>query len=213
MMLGPRTQSSPISPSGTGWPFSPINLSSTPGSGRPTETSVLGHSTLVCAIVGEHSVIPNPLCSTRPNSFSVADLIAGSSGAPDEEMMRRAGNLNDSSFLIFAYSINWPNIAGTPSTTVKRSFSIEERPATGSKRGGRYRVARHGKADGVGHGQNSIQAIIGSERADFRGHRRDEQDVLVRQHDALGDTGGARGGDEGGATTGRVGVDSLGSRR
>src|ERR1700683_2252303 len=103
MMLGPRTCSSPTSPSGTERPSLPTNLPSPPGKTLPIEVSVRGDSGRVIAIVGEHSVTPYPLCSTIPNRDSVPDFVAASRGAPEEVIIRRAGKFRDDIFLNLAY--------------------------------------------------------------------------------------------------------------
>ena len=84
---------------------------------------------------------PYPLYSTMPNKASTWAFSAGWSGAPDEEMIRRAGNLRVVIPFIFAYSASNPNIPGAPSMTVNFAFSRVERAATGSKREAIYKVA------------------------------------------------------------------------
>src|ERR1700689_1922286 len=73
-----------------------------------------------------------------PRSASTADLTAGCSGAPEDEIIRSAGNFNDFSPFVFAYSTSNANIEGTPSKMVIWSRSSDLSAWTGSKREDKY---------------------------------------------------------------------------
>ena len=103
------------------------------------------------------------------------------SGAPEEEMMRSAGNFRDAIFLSLAYCNNWVKMAGAPNSNVIRSFSSVTRASSGRSAVTHIacacdqRTQKHNReADSMRHRQDAVEPVFGRQGPHFGRYRRHE---------------------------------------